>query len=150
MKNFFNFFKNNVKDTEKEKETVQEQSISSSDMSLSEDLDVYISSDDENMPKLEYPSLPSSPSHKFNVFNKIDDDFEENYKTSIEETDAPEIQQEDYDTDDEENYRSIMASSVVLSAIIAGGFVSLIISLKHVWELMMYDEYEYDYNRVCH
>ena len=150
MKNFFNFFKNNVKDTEKEKETVQEQSISSSDMSLSEDLDVYISSDDENMPKLEYPSLPSSPSHKFNVFNKIDDDFEENYKTSIEETDAPEIQQEDYDTDDEENSRSIMASSVVLSAIIAGGFVSLIISLKHVWELMMYDEYEYDYNRVCH
>ena len=146
MTNFFNFFKmNNVKETE----TVQEQSISSSDMSLSEDLDVYISSDDDQMPELEYhPSLPSSPNHKFNVFNKLDDDFEENYKKCIEETDsAPEIQQENYDTDDEENSRSIMASSVVLSAIIAGGFVSLIISLKHVWELMMY---EYDYNRVCH
>ena len=145
MKNFFNFFKMNVKKTET---TVQEQSISSDN--LSEDLDVYISSDDENMPKLEYPSLPSSPNHKFDVFNKIDDDFEENYKNSIEETDsAPEIQQEDYE-DDEENSISIMASSFVLSAIIAGGFVSLIISFKHLWELMMYDEYEYDYHRVCH
>ena len=145
MKNFFNFFKmNNVKETE----TVQEQSISSSDM----DLDVYISSDeDDQMPELEYPSLSSSPNHKFNIFNQLDDDFEENYKTSIEETDsAPEIQQEDYDTDDEENSRSIMASSFVLSAIIAGGFVSLIISLKHVWEMISYDEYEYDYHRVCH